>query len=318
MKVLMIGRSRSIAFDDLRKYWGKVDFAKPPHIPLRRYDLVIGQEPTPRIGIPAYIAAKLTGAKLVMEVHADYIHSALSPLQKSIAIHLLKRCDLVRAVSGKIARELEGLGIRNVAMIPSIYIKTDIYRPVKPHQEREPIILSVGRLVKQKNFPLLLNAFKILIEEVPEAKLIIIGRGPLENEILEYVRRLDLKNSFKLVKRWLSEEDLVKMYNDTSILAITSHYEGGPRVAFEAGACETPFVSTPVGILPEVVKDGVGGFFVKRREPHELAEKIVTLLQDQELRQEMGENLREIVIQNFEWNKAVRRYAESYLSLLGS
>ncbi|MCD6592000.1 MAG: glycosyltransferase family 4 protein [Thaumarchaeota archaeon] len=316
MKVLMIGRSRSIAFDDLRKYWGDVDFAKPPHIPLRRYDLVIGQEPTPRIGIPAYLAAKLTGAKLVMEVHADYIHSGLSPLQKSIAIHLLKRCDLVRAVSGKIARELEELGIGNVAMIPSIYIKTEVYRPMKSHSEREPIILSVGRLVEQKNFPLLLKAFKILVEEVPEARLIIIGRGPLENKILEYVRRLDLKDSFKLVKRWLSEDDLVKMYNDAAVLAITSHYEGGPRVAFEAGACHTPFVSTPVGILAEVAKDGVHGFFAEDVE--DFAEKLLKLLRQPKLRQSMGEVFRKMIVENFEWNRAIRLYAESYLDLLRS
>jgi len=316
MKVLMIGRSRSIAFDDLRKYWGDVDFAKPPHIPLRRYDLVIGQEPTPRIGIPAYLAAKLTGAKLVMEVHADYIHSGLSPLQKFTAIHLLKRCDLVRAVSGKIARELEELGIRNVAMIPSIYIKTDIYRPMKPHSKREPIILSVGRLVEQKNFPLLLKAFKILVEEVPEARLIIIGRGPLENRILEYVRRLDLKDNFRLVKRWLSEDDLVKMYNDAAILAITSRYEGGPRVAFEAGACHTPFVSTPVGILAEVAKDGVHGFFAEDVE--DFAEKLLKLLKQPELRQSMGEVFRKMIVEIFEWSKAVRLYAESYLDLLRS
>jgi len=316
MRVLMIGRSKSIAFEELEKYWGEVIFAKPPKIRFEKYDLVVAQEPTPRIGIPAYLAAKLTGAKLVMEVHADYIHSGLSPLQRFIAIHLLKRCDLVRAVSGKIARELEELGIGNVAMIPSIYIKTDIYRPMKPHSEREPIILSIGRLVEQKNFPLLLKAFKILVEEVPEARLIIIGRGPLENKILEYVRRLDLKDSFKLVKRWLSEDDLVKMYNDAAILAITSHYEGGPRVAFEAGACHTPFVSTPVGILAEVAKDGVHGFFAEDVE--DFAEKLLKLLKQPELRQSMGEAFRRMIVENFEWSKAIRLYAESYLNLLRS
>ena len=314
MRVLMIGRSKSIAFEELEKYWGEVIFAKPPKIRFEKYDLVVAQEPTPRIGIPAYLAAKLTGAKLVMEVHADYIHSGLSPLQKFIAIHLLKRCDLVRAVSGKIARELEELGIGNVAIIPSIYIKTDIYRPMKPHQKREPIILSVGRLVEQKNFPLLLKAFKILVEEVPEARLIIIGRGPLENRILEYVRRLDLKDSFRLVKRWLSEDDLVKMYNDAAILAITSRYEGGPRVAFEAGACHTPFVSTPVGILAEVARDGVHGFFAKK--PHAIAERMIEMIQDPGLRERLGENFRRLILKSFEWHKAVKYYAESYLRLL--
>ncbi|MDW8045600.1 MAG: glycosyltransferase family 4 protein, partial [Nitrososphaerota archaeon] len=91
-------------------------------------------------------------------------------------------------------------------------------------------------------------------------------------------------------------------------------YEGGPRVAFEAGACYTPFVSTRVGILTEMVPNGVGGFYVNEH-PKEIAKKISILLLDSKLRQRMGENLREIVLKNFEWNTSIKRYAEAYLKI---
>jgi len=307
----MIGRSRSIAFDDLRRYWGEVEYAKPPHIPIKKYDLVVGQEPTPRIGIPAYLIARLVGAKLVLEVHADYIPSGLSPIQRFIAKYLLRRSDLVRAVSRRIEADLRKLGVKKISMTPSIYIKTNVFRPLKPHIDREPIILSVGRLVKQKNFPMLLKAFKIVKESLPEAGLIIVGRGPLEAEIRGLAARLKLGDDFTLIKRWIGEQELVKLYNDAAVLAITSRYEGGPRVAFEAGACQTPFVSTRVGILAETAKDGAHGFFAE--DTTRFAEKLLELLQDHKLRQDLGEAFRKMIAERFEWNRVVKVYAESYL-----
>lgn len=311
----MVGRARSIAFEDLRKYWGQVDFVKPPKIAkLKRYDLIIGQEPTLRIGLFSYILSRLSGAKLVFEVHADYLEFGLSPFQKKIAEYLLKKCDAVRAVSKKIMQDLQKIGVKNIMMIPSIYIKTDMYRQLTPHSHRRPVILSIGRLVEQKNFPPLLYAFKEVVKEVPEAKLIIHGRGPLEREIVELAKKINISSKLKLFTNWISEEDLVSLYDMASILAITSRYEGGPRVAFEAGACCTPFVSTRVGILHEVVPNGVGGLYTSE-DPYEIADKMLILLHDAGVRQKMGENMRKIVLENFEWHTAIKKYAEAYLNL---
>jgi 1,4-alpha-glucan branching enzyme len=201
--------------------------------------------------------------------------------------------------------------VENVIVVPSIYVKTDTFKPLKNHSSRKPLILSVGRLVEQKNFPLLLYAFKKVKEEFPEAELLIHGRGPQEKEIIHLARKLELK-SFKLITDWLSEEELVHLYNDAALLAITSRYEGGPRVAFEAGACHTPFVSTRVGILAEVAQHGQHGFFGENVE--EFSEKIITLIQDSKLRERMGENFRRLVVEEFEWSKAIKRYAECYLN----
>jgi len=312
MRVLMVGRSKSIAFDELQRYWGEVSFIKLPKlVKPRRCDLIIAQEPTPKIGVYAYMLSKITGAKLVLEVHADYLELGLTPFRRKIAEYLLRRCNLVRAVSWKIAEDVKRLGVKNIIMIPSIYVRTDIFRPLKTHSSRKPLILSVGRLVEQKNFPLLLYAFKKVEEELPEAELLIHGRGPQEKEIIHLARKLELK-SFKLITDWLSEEELVHLYNDAALLAITSRYEGGPRVAFEAGACHTPFVSTRVGILAEVAQHGQHGFFAENVE--EFSEKIITLIQDSKLRKRMGENLRRLVVEEFEWSKAIKRYAECYLN----
>lgn len=278
---------------------------------------MIAQEPTLRIGPIACLAATLYGAKFVVEVHGGYL-KYFTGIQKTISSLILRRADLVRAVNNEIARQLREMGLKNVLVVPSIYVKTSVFKPVKEHRDRGKVVIYAGRFAPEKNLPLLIKAFKLVLAREPSAKLMLIGKGPEKPSLLKIIREQGIEERVTLVNKWLSPEELARYYNEAAVFALTSLYEGGPRAVCEAGACETPFVSTPVGILPEIVEDGVGGFFVKRGEPRELAEKIVTLLQDQELRQEMGENLREIVIQNFEWDKAVRRYAESYLSLLRS
>jgi len=85
-------------------------------------------------------------------------------------------------------------------------------------------------------------------------------------------------------------------------------------VAFEAGACHTPFVSTRVGILAEVARDGIHGFFAAK--PHEFAGRITKLLRDPELRERMGSNFSAVVASLFGWSKAIENYAMTYLRML--
>ncbi|MEM2556708.1 MAG: hypothetical protein QW720_02825, partial [Candidatus Caldarchaeum sp.] len=99
MRVLMVGRKPSIALDELRKYWGTVEVATGFFTPrLTRYDLVIAQEPTVKIGLPALLQAKLSNALLVTEVHGDYLSGNFLPWKDRLfAWFALKASDFVRA-----------------------------------------------------------------------------------------------------------------------------------------------------------------------------------------------------------------------------
>jgi glycosyltransferase involved in cell wall biosynthesis len=236
MRVLMVGKTPSIALETLRKYWGTVHYAKPPLIRPGKYDLIVAQEPTLRTGLPALLLAKLTTTPLFAEVHADYLPH-LNLIQRAIAYRVLKSSDLVRAVNKTITKQLNQIGISKTATIPSIYIDPKTFHPTKKHSQRGRTILFIGRLTHQKGLDLLLDSYKIIVEKTPDTELLIVGRGPLKPWLIEEIRSANLTGHVKLYD-WVPQNALVNLYNEAAILACTSQYEGGPRVVFEAAACE--------------------------------------------------------------------------------
>ena len=313
MRVLMVGKTSSIAIDTIRKYWGTVHYSKPTHLRPGKYDLIIAQEPTIRTGLPALLLAKLTMTPLFCEVHADYLQH-LNLAQRATAYLVLKSSALVRAVNKKIEKQLRQIRINKTITIPSIYIDPKIFYSLKKHHERRKLILFIGRLTAQKGLDLLLAAYKHVTEQTNDTELVIVGRGPLKNWLTQTINSMKLDRHV-MVFDWVTQQELVRLYNDAAVLACTSRYEGGPRVVFEAAACETPSVSTRVGIVPEALQDGVEVILVDRN-PAQIAEAAVKLLEDPQLRQRMGEAARRKTLALFSWEEAVKRYANAYIKAL--
>lgn len=315
--MLMVGRRPSIALEDLKRYWGRVEFSPGFTVPrAERYDLVIAQEPTLRIGLPALIQAKLSGATFVCEVHGDYLRSGFLPVKDLLAAKVvLPSADHIRAVNAGIAESLKSWRVRNVMVIPSVYVRTDLFRSTTSHKTRRNVVLAASRLVPEKGLDLLLRSIPRIIERVRDLEVRIVGEGPERPKLERTVRELRLTDVVRFTG-WVRQEELVRHYNEAAVFVCTSFHEGGPRTVFEAAACQTPFVSTAVGLIPEVFSNGREGYIIQERDSELLASKIEELLENPELRQEMGARGREVVERHFEWRKAVERYARAYLDLV--
>lgn len=148
--------------------------------------------------------------------------------------------------------------------------------------KRNNILLSVGRLHKQKNFTLLLNVFKKISEKFPKYKLIIIGKGPEKKKILTFARKLSIYSRIKLYGFC----DPKKFYKTSKLFILSSLFEGLPNVLLESQNYQLPIVSTNCKSGPkEILKNEKYGFLSKENDVDSLVKKILYALNNYELAQ---------------------------------
>jgi glycosyltransferase involved in cell wall biosynthesis len=147
-------------------------------------------------------------------------------------------------------------------------------------------VVAVGRLNHQKGFDRLIDAWSIVDNVVSGWKLQIVGDGELRELLQNNIRELGLSNQINIGR---AEKDMMSVYKDASILAMSSRYEGLPMVLLEAQTAGLPIVSFDCKCGPkDVIENGVDGFLVEDGDIEQLAQKLVVLMQDANLRKQMG------------------------------
>lgn len=325
----MISRKRSIAIQELERLWGKIEVIEI-HDPLTffkglfrvlvnrsRFDVVIVQEPLLMIGCAGLFISYVRRAPLISEVHGNYFQQRILPLKDRIIFPIiLKKSTLLRAVNRNIERKVKNFTKSKVVYLPSVYVDLNVFNPRIKQEERDETILFVGRLEHQKNPDLLIKAMKYVIYEHPSIKLKIIGRGSMLTTIIDLVNKLSLRKNVEIEYNWLSQEALAEEYNKARLFVCVSSYEGGPRTVFEAASCMTPSTSTPVGLVPELFRHLESVYMIPTLMPERIAEAIVLMMSDENLRKKIAEKAYEIVVNNFEWKKTIEQYANYYLEFL--
>jgi glycosyltransferase involved in cell wall biosynthesis len=127
---------------------------------------------------------------------------------------------------------------------------------------------------------------------------------------------MNIEKNVIFLPRVADTHEMAKLYNSTKMLVCASTVEGNPRVTIEAMACGVPVISTPVGIMPEVIENGENGFLVDWK-AEDIADKIHCLLDDSILYDKMAEAGRQSV-QIFEAEAIIRDYALGYHEIVTS
>ncbi len=156
------------------------------------------------------------------------------------------------------------------------------------------VIGFLGRLDHQKNPFLLLRAFAKALEALPHSTtLVLAGSGPLAEPLQRTLHSWGLQDRVFLPGFMKAEEALCGF----DLFVISSDYEVGPYVLLEAMAVGLPVVTTRVGMAPEILQDGVNGFVVPCNDEETLADRMVRLATDPNLRRHMGKRAKETVRQ---------------------
>ena len=167
--------------------------------------------------------------------------------------------------------------------------------------EDDKIILFVGHLINYKSPDLLIKAMPTIIEKTPNARLVIVGDGPLRGELERITNDLHLTQTIKLAGA-VSNAVKALYYNaaDVFVLPSTTSGESFGIVLLEAAAAGLPIVVSSLDTFRAFIIDGYNGLVAKLGDIDSLAETINRLLSDPALRQEMGENAR-ISVKDYSW-----------------
>ena len=192
---------------------------------------------------------------------------------------------------------------------------------VSEKQKKGNLILSVCRLGPIKGLEFAIEAFKQVSQENNNLKYIIIGDGPLKDQLMKKVEELSLVNKNTFLGDTTNEVALDYIAQSTlfvlpSVIAPDGDRDGIPTVLIEAMYLKTPVISSRVSGIPELVCDGVNGFLTEPGNVKQIAEKMNKLLSNKSLRIEMGEQAREKVKEEFNIENSVIKLIEGWQEML--
>jgi 1,4-alpha-glucan branching enzyme len=158
---------------------------------------------------------------------------------------------------------------------------------VSPSREEKPDIFLATRLVRLKGIDVLIKAVHIAIESIPELTVHIAGVGPYEDKLKAMVKELNLEDHIKFVGFISDEVKRFQYYKACKIVVAPTRWDLQPYAVVEAAASGKPSIISDAGNAG-MVEDAKMGFLFKSEDAEDLAAKIVRLLKDDKLREEMG------------------------------
>jgi glycosyltransferase involved in cell wall biosynthesis len=185
----------------------------------------------------------------------------------------------------------------------AIYVDTSVFKKKKKINERERIVGYIGQLERRKGVLDFIEAINILNSSGEDIKYTIGGFGSLANTIKSLIRYFDNVE----FKGYITKEELPVVFNQLKLIVLPSYTEGLPSVILEAMACGTPVLASPVGGIPDIIKDSENGFIIENHSPECIAKSIKQVLNYSDL-ERISENARRLINEKFTYEDAVRRY----------
>ena len=281
--------------------------------------------------IPALIANYKYGTPIILTEHGVFIRERLLAINNSEYPFFLK--NMLIKFSETIARlvyykseaiisvnifnkKWEVLYGANPDKIKVIYNGIDhtLFKPrEKPAPLKDvPTVVAAARIFELKDVLTMIKACGVVAKEIPQVQFLVYGDDQAvpdyTKECTDLIEDLKLKNNFQLMGP-KSDPHLIFPEGDLSIL--TSISEGFPYTVIESMSCGIPVVATDVGGVKEALDEG-SGFVCKPKNHEEIGQRVIQLLQNEELRFQMGEHARKRVVENFTLKNFIEQYEEVY------
>lgn len=238
---------------------------------------------------------KLFGKKVIMHMHCADFESYYNPSKhKQRIVDTINACDLYLVLSDSWKQYFESIGVKsNIIKV----LNNTITPPVTKRVKRSTDILNLlylGVIGQRKGIYDILNALKDN-KEMFEGKVVLrIGGNQEEEKLQACINEYGLQGMVKF-EGFVSGEKKIECLNWADVYILPSFNEGLPIGILEAMSYRHPIISTPVGGIPDVVKDGVNGIMVKPGNVQEIAKAISAFVGDKKLVEEYGMHSIELV-----------------------
>jgi len=297
-----------------------------------KYDIAIAHDWLSAIS--GITIKKELGLPFAFHVHSTEKGRTLgngSEVVSNIELHGAKAADLIVTVSYAMKDELEKLGFpKDKIQVCYNGVDPEKYNPKTINagaikkirdfygiKDGELMILFIGRLVGVKGVDRLIMAMSHVLQKIPNAKLVIVGLGDLQDYLTNLVRTMRLQDFVKFRFEFIPEEERILHYAACDLAVFPSLYEPFGIVALEAMSMERPVIVGAAGIsgMREIViphGEEQCGFHVDPSNPTDIAWGITSALENAERRKWFGKNGRKRVLNEFTWDRIAEKTVETY------
>ena len=203
-----------------------------------------------------------------------------------------------------------GVDVRKFVLRPSARLE---WRKKIKLPDKKFVFVNIASFTSPKNHHLLLEAFSIVLQNCPDSVLLLIGDGPLRQEMESYAAMLGI---FETVVFAGLRSDIPDVLNASDCFVLSSDWEGLPISILEAMAAYKPVIATDVGGVSEVVSHSENGLLVQAGDVRKLSSALISLYQDVDRAKIMGQRGRETVEKRFDVREMASQYDEWYINQL--
>ena len=296
----------------------------------KKYYIDIVQTNDPILGFDAILAKKITKVPVILRLGAEYfteinewskkqskrlfgkditfLSGILLYLLKNQGSYTMRRVDMLIAVNDYMRQYFRDYGLESYIIPNAIDITnfdtSDLF-------SQENFLLAISNMTvpkKVEGLKILLDALCIVKKDLPDIKLKIAGDGPYKSYLEDYSTELALMDNVEFLGY---HDDVPALLNECAIYVHSSLQDVFPNSILEAMASKKPVIATNVGGVPEIIKNDYNGLLCNSSS-EELAENILMLMNDENLRRRVATNGYATVKEKYTWDRVIDAYLRVY------
>lgn len=263
---------------------------------------------------PAFFAALANKKRFIFTPHSSGFSKSLIKrifykLYKPFGSYIFNSADKIISITQNEKEML--IKTFNIPLNRIIYLSLPIKLVTDSKDRKDRNVINIaffGRLSPEKNIGALISAFELVRKQYPDCDLLIAGDGPSRKELENIGKNIEGVHFVGPIFK----DDLINFINNIDIFVLPSRYEVSPRAIIEAMSRGVPVITTPVGELPQIFQHGKNCLFTKIDDPKDTAWKMIQLMSDKNLANEIGLAGKALVEERYDIDKIIERYIQIY------